>query len=153
MFTRMDRLILGPFEFENPRVSYSAGGPGIAVMGASLLHRFTAIFDYSRQRLILEPNADFDKPPTFDHSGAFFAMSDAGDGTFEVFFVADGTPAQEAGLVRGDLIQAVDGVPTSQIRLNDARAMFGQSEKFRLKVQRGGQSLETVLEMRSLFDD
>ncbi len=152
-FTRMDRLILGPFEFDNPQVSYSAGGPGIAVMGASLLHRFTAIFDYSRKRLILEPNADFDNPPTVDRSGAFLMMSDAEDGALEVLFVADGTPAQAAGLTRGDLIQAVDGVPASEIRLNEVRVMFGQTRKFRLKVQRGDQSLETVLETRSLFDD
>jgi C-terminal processing protease CtpA/Prc len=149
----MDRLIIGPFEFEDPQVAYSAGGPGIAVMGASLLHRFTAVFDYSRERLILEPNANFDKPPMVDRSGAFLVMSAAGDGTFEVLFVADGTPAHEAGLSRGDVIQAVDGVPTLEIRLNETRAMFCRPKKYRLEVQRDGRKLETVIETRSLFND
>jgi hypothetical protein len=150
--TRMDRLTMGPFEFEGPQVSYSAGGAGFASMGASLLHRFTVVFDYSRKQMILEPNAAFDAPPMVDHSGLFIVMSATGDGTFKVLFVSDGTPAHEAGLTRDDVIRAVDGVPTSKLPLNDARVMFCRPAKYHLELQRDGRVLETVMETRSLFD-
>lgn len=151
-FTRMDRLTLGPFEFENPYVSYSANGPGLAVMGATLLHRFTAVFDYSRKRLILEPNANFDKPHVFDRSGVLLVMPLDGEG-FEVLFVADRTPAREAGLRRGDSILAVDGVRAQELQLNDVRGMFCRSKEYGLKVVRDGREFETVLKTRALFGD
>lgn len=151
--TQMDRLILGPFEFERPLVSYSAGGPSFAVMGATLLHRFTVIFDYERKRLILEPNAEIDKPLLAESSGVMFVNSRDVDGAFEVLFVSDGTPGQEAGLSRGDMILAVDDVPASEIGLNEARMMFCEKATYRLEVQRDGRTRETVLETRALYGD
>lgn len=151
--TRMNLLTLGPFEFENPLVSYSAGGPGFASMGASLLHRFTVVFDYSRKRMILEPNVNFDKPPMVDQSGALLVASASGDGKLEVWFVSEGTPAHEAGLARGDVIQAVDGVPTSDIQLNDARLMFCRAATYRLDVWREGRRFEVVMETQSLYGE
>lgn len=150
--TRMESLILGPFRFEAPVVFYSPGGPRMASMGASLLHRFRAIFDYSGKQLILEPNADFDKPHLFDRSGLFLTSPEARDGTFEVLFVAAGTPGDEAGLIRGDVIETIDSISTREIQLNAARQMFCQDKVFRLGLQRNGGRFDVVMKTRSLFD-
>jgi len=46
---------------------------------------------------------------------------------------------------------AVDGVPAREIGLNEARAMFCRSGKYRLEVRRAGREIETVVATRSLF--
>lgn len=151
--TGMDRLILGPFEFEAPLVSYSEGGPGFASVGASLLHRFTVVFDYARKRMILEPNSDFGKPPMIDASGMMLVSSRDFPGSFEVWFVAPETPGQRAGLARGDVIHAIDGVPAGDIELNEAREMFCRHRRYVLEVQRSDDEFETTIETRPLFGD
>lgn len=150
--TQMDRLILGPFEFEKPVVHYSAGGAGIAAMGATILRRFDVVFDYERNRMILEPNENFDTSRLTDQSGLMLVASTIEE-AFEVMFVGKRTPAEEAGLKRGDVLRAIDGVAVREIRLNDARLMFSRSGTFRLDVLREGQEREVLLETRWLFED
>lgn len=151
--TRMDHFTMGPYTFDRPLVSYSAGGPSMAVMGASLLHRFTVTFDYRRKRLILEPNRHFYDPILADQSGAMLTMAEEGDGSFSLMFVAPGTPAAEAGLRRGDKILAINGTPARRLGLNDLRAMFCRSGTFALEVQRDARLIEAVLKTRPLFRD
>jgi len=138
-------------EFEKPVVSYSDGGPPFASMGASLLHRFTTVYDYERRRLILEPNARFDDAPMIDQSGIMIVMSE--DGAFKPLYVAEGTPGHEAQLARGDIIRAIDGVSTRDIGLNEARTMFSRSGTYELDVERGERSFRAVMTTRPLFDD
>ena len=59
----------GRFIIKNPPVALSLDkvGAGAAtdndgVIGGEVLRRFKVIIDYSRQRMILEPNSDFDQP-------------------------------------------------------------------------------------------
>ena len=150
--TRMDRLFLGPFEIPDPLVSYSSGGPSIPIMGASLLYRFSTIYDYSRKRLILEPNHHLGEPQIMDYSGTMLVNSDASGNSFEVMFVADKTPAKKVGLARGDTIQAVNGIPVAKLKLGDVRAMFGRPCNVLLEVSREGQTRLVILKIRDLFD-
>ena len=101
----------------------------------------------------VKTKSNIDKPFLLDRSGVMLAMSAERSGALEVMFVADGTPAYQAGLLRGDVILAIDAVPTGEIRLNDARVMFCRSERYLLDVERDGRAFETTIETRPLFSD
>jgi carboxyl-terminal processing protease len=47
-----------------------------------------------------------------------------GDGGFDVASVAQGSPADHAGLQVGDRVVAVDGMPVAEIPLADVRALL-----------------------------
>ena len=91
-------------------------------VGSGLLKRFAVSFDYSRQTMYLKP---VDPPPAdaghFDRSGIWMNAADAG---FEVVNVSPGGPAEQAGLVKGDIITAIDGKPARAEELSDARTLL-----------------------------
>lgn len=63
------RAVLGPFEFREVPVLFSLqkegleeGGSVDGIIGGELLRRFKLIIDYSRRRVILEPNKNLKEP-------------------------------------------------------------------------------------------
>ena len=147
--TKMDRFVVGPFEFVEPMVGYSDGGAPYGSLGASILRRFKTTYDYHRKSLFLEPNQHLHDPFLVDQSGMMITASS--DGAFDLLFVAKNTPASEANLRVGDRIVEIDGVETTRIPLNKARRMFGASAKYQLVVERGNTRLERELLTRPLF--
>jgi len=63
---------LGKFLFGNPPVGLVLGNDGKegdGVIGGEIFRRFKLILDYSRQRMILEPNRSFNEPYQFESGG------------------------------------------------------------------------------------
>jgi hypothetical protein len=63
---------LGKFLFSNPPVGLvlnNDGKEGDGVIGGEIFRRFKLILDYSRQRMILEPNRSFNEPYQFESGG------------------------------------------------------------------------------------
>jgi hypothetical protein len=106
-------------------------------IGGDILQRFRVTFDYAHQRLWLEPNALNAAPEQFDRSGLW--LSRAPDGDFAVGDVAPGSAAQSAGIEAGDEIIAVNGTPSSGLRLYELREAFERAPgtKFMLRVKHG----------------
>jgi hypothetical protein len=78
-------------------------------VGGGFLKRFVVTLDYAHQMLWLKP---IEPPPadvgTFDRSGVWL---NAGDHGFVAVHVSPGGPAQRAGLLKDDVVTAVDGKP------------------------------------------
>lgn len=83
-------------------------------IGAGVWKRFAVTFDYSRQLMSLIPNASFTARETYDRSGMFLITQ---RGKVLVADVRPGTPAAQAGLVRGDALATADGKDTSALGL------------------------------------
>lgn len=86
-------------------------------IGTGVTDRYTLTFDYPRNRLIFEDPA----PPrrdAYDRSGLWLNQ---GDGAFDVAAVADGSPAERAGILEGDRIVAVDGTEAAALTLAGVR--------------------------------
>ncbi len=149
---RLPSVALGPFTVERP-VAYlseshvsSLSDPNFdGNVGGGLLKRFVVSFDYARQTMYLKPIV-----PTpvdvgrFDRSGMWFNAANDG---FVVTDVSAGGPAQQAGLVAGDLILAIDGRSAAPEGLSDARGLLRSKpagSKVRLSVKHG-QAEETVV--------
>ncbi len=79
-------------------------------LGAGILSRFRVIFDYGQDRLLVEPGEGWGSRP-FDRNRTGLSLQAAGDGGCEVLLVAPGSPAEKAGIVKGDRVIAVDGSP------------------------------------------
>ena len=79
-----------------------------AYVGIDLISRFRIATDYSRNRLWLNPAADFGSPFRRDRAGLRLLPL---EGAYEVFHVSDLGPARPAGFREGERIVAVDGRP------------------------------------------
>jgi len=144
---RAEWLKLGSFTIEN---TLGVSG-GTALIGGEVLHRFTVIFDYSRQQMILEPNRHFRDEFVSGASGADLRLVPESK-IFRVHSVRKDSPAAEAGLREGDLIMAIDGSPTAEFNLDQAQRMFAQDgREYLLSVKRGSEPLQVKIKSRKLL--
>ena len=151
--TRMSGFSLGPHSFERPFVSQSGGGPRIPLFGATLLHRFTAVFDYERARLILEPNSEFDDEFPVDRSGLTL-VADREDPSFlSVLFVSEGLPGAALGIRKDDRILSIAGTPVENLGLAQAREILCRPGRVELIYEHGEERHEKVLDVEVLFPD
>jgi len=119
-------------------------------VGAGVLKRFNITFDYSRQQLIFERNANDGQRDTFDRVGWWLNLA---DGEFELLDVVPGGPAAEAGLKVGDKVIAVDGKPAAQVSLPALRARLrsdAPGTKLKLRIDTGGAIREVTIILRDL---
>jgi C-terminal processing protease CtpA/Prc len=120
-------------------------------VGAGVLKRFNVIFDYGRQQLIFERNANYSLPDNYDRAGMWLNLK---DGAFQVVDVVKAGPAEEAGLKSGDSILAIDGKTPAQMSLLAARTKFKSDPpgtKVRLLVLSGGNKNELTITLRDLI--
>ena len=126
---RVPRVTLGAADIEgvianvNP-TEKDAGVRGkiVGLLGGDLLRRFIVTIDYSRSRILLEPNALLLEPDEFDMTGMSLIAPKLQ--AVAVRTVVPGSPAATAGVMPGDQIVAIDGRGTAQMTLSDIRAMF-----------------------------
>jgi S1-C subfamily serine protease len=78
------------------------------------LSRFKVTVDYSRQRMMLEPNSRLTNPFESDMSGITIDAEGKNCRIFKVEGVTEKSPAAQAGIVPGDEIVAIDGKPANQ---------------------------------------
>lgn len=147
---RVGALRIGGVTLNQPPVSFSDADGGATsaaaydgTIGGEILSRFTVIFDYPHQQMILEPNPLFSEPFPADHSGVVVGVNDSG--AITVLHVLDHTPAQDAGIRQGDVIIGVNTEDASGLGVEGIRRLFLRSANYRIRLLRGGQTLEVVL--------
>jgi aspartyl protease/PDZ domain-containing protein len=155
--SRASLLKLGSVEVRDPVTDLTLQKKGSLTsqyvagnVGAGVLKRFNITFDYARQQLIFERNANDELRDNFDRAGWWLNMSEGG---FEVLDVVPGGPAAEAGLKVGDRILAVDGKPAAQVSLPDLRVRLrsdAPGSKVALRIASGGTTREVTLTLRDL---
>jgi hypothetical protein len=149
--TRLEEFRVGDITFSNPVVGYSvdtlrSGDAG--TIGAEFLRRFTVIFDYPRDRIILEPNENFNNDFVWDMSG-IFPIAEAPDfGTKIVMAVQPGSPADEVGIVAGDILAKIEAFGCREISISDIRTRFTKAGEVNLLVQRGQSTREVVMMLK-----
>jgi hypothetical protein len=94
-----------------------------ANIGGNLLRRFTVTFDYNNGTLTLVPNAALHENDVYERSGLFLVKR---AGSVVVIDSRPGTPAAGAGIVKGDVIDSVNGTQASTMLLGDIRNLLAQ---------------------------
>jgi len=144
---RVSRLKLGAVSFDD----VDAGAGGVALVGGEILRRFTVIFDFAHSRMILEPNQHIKDAFLFDASGLTLRLvPESGD--FSVHSVMQASPASDAGLREGDLVQSIDGLSSQHFTLHQIESIFLRvGSEHHLTVQRDNQSLKFDIKLRKLL--
>lgn len=124
----------------------------IGNIGGEIMRRFTVTLDYTRQRMILEPNSQFGDPFEADMSGLGMRMGPDGSNALEVEWIQQDSPASEAGFQPNDLIERVDGKPALEVGMRGLREMFRRDgEHHVFAVRRGDQTLEIAFTTRRMI--
>ena len=153
---RATTLHLGNVKLDRPVTAFPENGwfgerGKAGNIGSAVLRRFKVIFDYSRSRMILEPNKFFSDAFEHDMSGLSFVSEGPGFKVVRVNRVLAQSPAEEAGIRQGDEIVSVDGRPAEQFKLELLREMLRQPGKIiSLRIKRGTETISLELKTRRL---
>jgi hypothetical protein len=156
---RVGSMQLGRFRFESPVVSFSQDTKGSGAstesagqLGTEIFRRFRVVFDYSRGRMILEPNQNFSEPFETDMSGLDLVAEGSDLRTFTVNAVEANSPADAAGLREEDVLVAIDGRPVAELNLDQLTSMFThEGKEYELTVKRGQETLKVKMKLRRLI--
>ena len=155
---RIHALQLGSYVIENPVAIFSQADSGPLAsaeaqgnIGAAVMEKFKVILDYSRSRIILEPNARFAEPMEYNHSGLSLISSGPAYREFHVEAVADHSPASETGIQPGDILLSLDGRRASEFSLTEIRHRFQEAGELRLQLRRDNTTLNVNLKLRRLI--
>jgi len=155
---RIGSLKIGRYTLENLIADFSHAKTGIlsqgdfaGIIGGEILRRFTITLDYPHKRMILEPNAMFTSSYDIDMSGLFLTF-EISSGVFKVYSVTGDSPAAEAGIQPGDIIETIGERPASDFSLEQVRQMFKEAEgkEHRLRIRRGGKSFSATIRLRRM---
>ena len=144
----VSRVRLGAVSLEN----VYAGAGGVALVGGEILRRFTVIFDYAHGHMILEPNEHLMDAFLWDASGIVSLRLVPESGKFLINSVLQGSPASEAGLREGDLIQSIDGLSSDHFTLHQVQCIFLRvGAEHHLTVQHANLLRKVDLKLRKLL--
>jgi hypothetical protein len=156
---RLKSIKLGSFQLENliARLSRARRGDDArasydGLIGGDILERFKVVFDYSRQRMILEPNAHFSEAFEADMSGLDLATEGENFSVVVVNEVEKGSPGAEAGIQEEDKITAIDGHQVKEFTITEIRKMFTQDgREYLISLKRQQKELQIKLKLRRLI--
>jgi hypothetical protein len=123
------------FELNDIPTDVAAKGfvaPSDVSLGVNALSRFDIIFDIGNKRMWMRPNASYAQPFPHRVVGVDFKIGSAA-GAVEVLGVAANSPAERAGLKKGDIIARIDG----QLAMPDGLARVKQGDVVELELAGG----------------
>jgi hypothetical protein len=108
------------------------------IIGNQLLERFVILIDYIHEKLYLQPDPGYKNDFIFDRSGLILAASGDNLNKFTVFDLVHNGPAERAGILRGDEIRYINGLPSRFYKLEDLNQKFRRKigKKIRLVIYR-----------------
>lgn len=150
----VDRMQIGPFQINQPiavfsldRAGFLAGNEYDGIIGAGILARCRVFFLYEQSRMILEPTGT-DTPNSFDASGVVFRATGPEFRKYEILSVLIGSPAETAGLLRGDQIVQVDSEPVAEFTATTLRERLKEAGRpVSLTIRRGSHLSRHILQL------
>ncbi len=160
---KIDHFQLGKYEFKNLITSFqeldidSIGHLNLnrnGLIGNSLLSRFDVFIDYPESMLYLKPNKKYNERFRVDRSGLILIGTGPNFKRILVQKVITGSPADEVGIMPGDLIHRFNHVPSYIFNLNSINYKLGGKigKKIDLTLIRNGDKVKKKFRLRSLFE-
>lgn len=159
---RVESIDLAGMQMKNVLTSFQELSPELdttflngrnGIIGNEILSRFTVIIDYPRELLYLKPNSRFKKAFKYDRSGLVLIATGSNLNTITVQRVVPNSPADRAGLQKGDVLKAINGFPIGLLGLSGSSNIFKKREgkKIKLKVKRNKKKLKKVFYLENLI--
>lgn len=156
---RLPAFQIGKVEFKDFPVIFSQATRGfnsredcLGTIGGAILSRFKIVFDYGHKHMIVQPVATLTPPFKQNMSGAVLIATGKDFRTIKVQKILENTPAAEAGLREGDVINGIKGKPVADFDLEQIRQMLSEpDQELDLSVERGNQTLHIMIKTRKWF--
>jgi C-terminal processing protease CtpA/Prc len=150
--------MLGTFRMSNVITSISKVNKALmqdgleANIGLSILERFTPIFDYKHNKLILEKNEKFLSAFTFNRSGIILNPKKMND-NFLIAGIIPSSPAKEKGLATGDKIISINGKKVTAITTATIDDLINgkTGNLLNLVLLRNGKEVYALLKLREII--
>jgi hypothetical protein len=156
---RADRIGVGPYSIKDPPITFGQDTEGLmaaqdyaGLIGAQFLERFRVVFDSRGKRIGLTPNHNYGNSAEYDESGLRIRAEGAGFHKFVVARIVPQSPAAEAGIEPGDVIESIDNSSLERTTVTEIRSMFcGSKPSYAIVVLRGNRRLALTLRLRPLI--
>lgn len=156
---KIPEVQIGNFVFSDPIVAFpdsmSAGqSKGLdyrnGTLGAELLRRFNVIIDYPNKKITLAKNNNFNDPFKVNRCGIDIETPIPGLPYYVISHVRKGSPAEDAGLRRGDEIKYINNNHTYNLSINDIYEFFYKKpgKKVKLGINRDEYNFSVVIYLR-----
>jgi Periplasmic protease len=157
---RMPRIKMGDAVIYNPVVSFPDSSSIAEVfsesqrdgtIGSQILSRFNLIFNEPDNTLYVRPNARFREMWSYNIAGIELVQMDPVLRLSEVLYIWANSPAEKAGVQKGDRILEVNGKRGFDLDINEIKGMFEVSSKrpMRMILLRGEKTVSVEIEMKS----
>ena len=159
---KIPEVQIGNFVLSDPIVAFpdsmSAGqSKGLdyrnGTLGAELLRRFNVIIDYPDKKITLTKNNNFNDPFKVNRCGIDIETPIPGLPYYLISHVRKGSPAEDAGLRRGDEIKYINNNHTYNLSINDIYEFFYRKpgKKVKLGIIRDEYNFSVVIYLRDFF--
>ncbi|GAA4427566.1 hypothetical protein GCM10023188_10780 [Pontibacter saemangeumensis] len=157
---RLEAFSLGKYELQDLTASYPDEssiklalnvGDRNGNLGSDILSRFTVIFDYPHNRLIMIPNKRFKEPFSYNMAGFEVTTPLPGTNFYIVSNVIEDSPAKLVGLEPGDQLLHVNGRNCSDIMLPELLRLLESKpgRKLRIRLRREAEIVDVDLVLQS----
>lgn len=157
---RLDAFSLGKYEMQDLTASYPDEesiklalnlGDRNGNLGSDILSRFTVVFDYPHNRLIMIPNNRFKEPFNYNMAGFEVTTPLPGTNFYVVSNVIEDSPAKLVGLEPGDQLLHVNGRNCSEILLPELLRLLESKpgRKLRIRLRREAEIVDVDLVLQS----
>jgi len=128
----VDSLKISPTVFRN------------GAIGGEVLSRFKVVFDFSSEKLYLRKNHSFKKKFYYNLSGLTVKATGEKLNKFEISDVREKSPSHNAGLLAGDQIEKINGLPSVDLDLHQINSFFNSApgKRVSLEVVRKGEKIK-----------
>ena len=161
---RISKIRLGKFEMKNlvasfpDSSSYRIKGMELVErqgnIGCEFLRRFKITFNYRDQYIVLKPINRRMKEP-FEHNMSGIELMAKGEDYHEytVERVVEHSPAEDAGLLQGDLVMFINNKSSKDITISEIYKLFqkGEGKNINLIMKRGKDIFFTTINLRRLI--
>ena len=124
------------------------GGRGI--IGIEAMSHFNMIFDYSRNKLYIQPNENYGSPFEINMAGMIVRENHKGD--WVVYHVIEELEASKKGLVKGDKIIRINGKPASDLSYQEIKSSFEQDGgSVTIEISRNEKTIKAKLKLKRII--
>jgi hypothetical protein len=156
---RAVRVSVGPYSVANAPITFAQDVEGLmaatdyaGLIGAEFLERFVVAFDNPGKRIWLSPNGRYGEPAEYDQSGLRLRAEGVELRRFAVARIVPQSPASEAGIAPGDILESIDSTSTKDMTLTEIRSMLCRSRaSYSIGLLRGNRHLTFALRLRPLI--
>lgn len=124
-------------------------------IGGDILSRFHLIFDPESPSLWLKPNRKHNRPFHYNMSGMEVIAKGKDYSIFEVIFVQECSPAEEAGIRAGDRIIRINNRSAGTLTLSEIYFLLQSKagRKLHFTIEREGKTIRIPVILRDVLED